>query len=374
MRPKSLILLVLALGCGLVASIGINQVLANRDKQPVIQMGETEPIYVALTDVGMGEKLNPQNVKLEPWPKDRVPNGALTELEEIEGRLTKTRLFAGEPIMEAKLLSKDADGQGSAALIPKGLRVVSVRVDSVSGGAGLILPGNRVDVMVHVVRNPSRGIEETGTKTVLQDIQVFAVNDLFTRDPRDRDETSISAKTISLLVNPSQAQLVMLASEIGTIRLVLRNHEDEDMANVEGTEIDELLGTESEKGHREEEPEVAAEEPDTSNLISMVETQVEEGPKPWIMLLLKGQAAEEVEFQESQRLPEPMTPGGSIRIPRVDSQPTTTSDESTQPLPTGPTLEGGSGAADGHEGSSLDELFDNPPDPSTGSDYWGEDY
>lgn len=374
MRPKSLILLVLALGCGLVASIGINQVLANRDNQPVVQLGETEPIYVALTDVGMGEKLNPQNVKLEPWPKDRVPNGALTELEQIEGRLTKTRLFAGEPIMEAKLLSKDADGQGSAALIPKGLRVVSVRVDSVSGGAGLILPGNRVDVMVHVVRNPSRGIEETGTKTVLQDIQVFAVNDLFTRDPRDRDETSISAKTISLLVNPSQAQLVMLASEIGTIRLVLRNHEDEDMADVEGTEIDELLGTESEKGHREEKPEVAAAEPDTSNLISMVEAQVEEGPKPWVMLLLKGQAAEEVEFQESKRLPETMTPGGSIRIPRVDSRPTTTSDEATQPLPTGPTLDGGAGPTEDHQGSTLDELFDNPPDSSSGSDYWGEDY
>ena len=76
MRPKSLILLVLALGCGLVAAIGINQVLANRPVAQVTDSGETVPIFVALTDIGLGDPLTPQVLKLEEWPKMKVPPGA----------------------------------------------------------------------------------------------------------------------------------------------------------------------------------------------------------------------------------------------------------------------------------------------------------
>ena len=63
-------------------------------------------------------------------------------------------------------------------MIPKGYRVVPVKVDLVSGGSSLILPGDRVDVMVHLVRDPCREIQETVTRTILQDIKVFAVNDV----------------------------------------------------------------------------------------------------------------------------------------------------------------------------------------------------
>ena len=252
-----------------------------------------------------------------------------------------------------------------AALIPKGYRVVSVRVDSVSGGSGLILPGNRVDIMVHVVKNPGRGIPETGTKTVLQDVQVFAVNDLFTRDPRDRDETSIAAKTISLLVTPPQAQLVMLISEIGTIRLVLRNHEDEEMADVTGTEIHQLLGTLPEKGYREDQGESAPAEPDKRDLVSMLDRPDANVPKAWVMLLLKGQSAEEVEFQAADRLPEVVSGSGSIRIPRGEKPPIEVEPSEDGSL----TLPAENGGA-----STLDELFDGPSDAPTDRDYWGEDY
>ena len=74
--------------------------------------------------------------------------------------------------------AKGANQQGAAAMIPVGYRVVPVKVDLVSGGSDLILPGDRVDVMIHLVRDPSRGIEETVTRTILQDIKVFAVNDV----------------------------------------------------------------------------------------------------------------------------------------------------------------------------------------------------
>lgn len=313
MRPKSIILLMLALGCGLVASIGINQVLANRSKAPAAPVGETEPIFVASADIGMGDELTPENIKLEAWPKDKVPAGAMTKLEEIENRRTRTRLYAGEPVLEAKLFSAGASAQGGSVLIPKGMRVVSVKVDNVSSSSGMILPGDRVDVLVHMVANEGRGIPETATRTFLQDVKVFAVNDLYTRDPRDKDETSISAKTISLLVTPQQAELITLASEVGSIRLTMRSLDDEGAAEAGGAAISELLGTA--KTDRDNENLVDDDQKDDS-LLSLLDGKKAPEPEPtpevaaapappaWKMVVLRGEDAEQVEFAPDGSLPD----------------------------------------------------------------------
>ena len=62
MRPKSLMLLVLALGCGLVASIGISQVMDRNAKQPTAV--ETTPIYVALHNINLGDPIDAAMVSL----------------------------------------------------------------------------------------------------------------------------------------------------------------------------------------------------------------------------------------------------------------------------------------------------------------------
>ena len=83
--------------------------------------------------------------------------------------------------------------------------MVPVKVDLVSGGSSLILPGDRVDVMVHLVRDPGRDIQETVTRTILQDIKVFAVDDVVDLEKEKDGSKSIPAKTIALLVTPEQA-------------------------------------------------------------------------------------------------------------------------------------------------------------------------
>ena len=54
-------------------------------------------------------------VKLQEWPKDKIPDGAITELKDIEGRRTRARLYVGEPILENRLFAK---GPASRALRP----------------------------------------------------------------------------------------------------------------------------------------------------------------------------------------------------------------------------------------------------------------
>lgn len=251
MQLKSWILLLVALVCGLVASIGITQVISRRAQEPV-SMGETIPILVAKDTIPAWTPLTAQLLKLQPWPKDRVPEGAISQIEAVEGRRTKTPIYPGEPILEKKLFDKNANEHGPTVMIPKGLRVVTVKVDQVSGGSGLILPGDRVDVAVVLRPDPIRGITEPVTKTFLQDIKVFAVNDQFHLEGTAPEEKTIQAKTVSLLVTPEQAQMILLASEIGKIQLVMRSPLEQDQAQVKPVRLQDILDI-SEKSVREKE-------------------------------------------------------------------------------------------------------------------------
>ena len=249
MKARSIALLMLALGCGLVASIGITQVIGNRDKGPDQTAGDTSSIFVAKEDILFGEPLTPDLLRLESWPKGKV-KGALSRIEDIEGRRTRSKFYAGEPILENKLFAKGASEQGYSIKIPKGSRVVAVKVDRVSG-SGLILPGDRVDVLVHLIRNPTKGVLETSTRTILQDVRVFAVNDIV--ETQEKGEEAMSAQTISLLVTPEHAQVVMLAEELGNIRLIMRSPEDDEIPSLEGISPAELLGTAEAEDRQSEE-------------------------------------------------------------------------------------------------------------------------
>src|SRR6185312_6219927 len=95
MRMKSLILIFIALGCGLVASIGISQVM-NRDSG--VASLDMEQILGALNDVDIGAKLDAQKVQLADWPKAKVPDGAIRRLEAVKHKFANARFFKGEPL------------------------------------------------------------------------------------------------------------------------------------------------------------------------------------------------------------------------------------------------------------------------------------
>jgi len=249
MRAKSVFLLMLALGCGLVASIGITQVMAKRNSEPAGPTTEMTSIFVAMEDIPMGEPINARMIKLEEWPKDKIPEGTLSVIEEVENRRPKARILQGMPILEKQLLSEGASAVASGQ-IPKGFRVVSVRVDNVSGG-NMIRPSDRVDVLVHLTKCATKEIAQTTTRTILQDIKVFAVNDLYDLDSTDSTNKMV-AQTISLLVPLNQAEKVILADELGDIRLVMRSPEDDEAVHTGGAHPNELFGP-LESGDRDEE-------------------------------------------------------------------------------------------------------------------------
>ncbi len=219
MRPKSLMLIMIALGCGLVASIGISQVVDRGGDAKEVQ---TTPIYVAMADLAIGQKLGPKSIKIEEWPVDKVPEGAVRDLADLEGMRPKQPMYSGEPILVAKLANRD-DLLGNARRIKKGYRVAAVKVTRESAVAGLIFPGDHVDVM-SFVRGSSR--EEPRAKTVLTNIEVFAINDRIDR-VLDGEGNSIDAKTVSLLVKPQEGEQLMYFANLGPLNLALRRPDDD---------------------------------------------------------------------------------------------------------------------------------------------------
>jgi pilus assembly protein CpaB len=315
MRPKSILLLALALGCGLIASWGISDVMernAKRDNTPVV---ETEKIYVALKDINVNEALTPELVVQEDWPKDKVPHDALRILDEMVGRRAGDKLYEGEPIRNSRLVGAN---QSAAAQLPKGYRPYPVRVSAESSAAGLIKPGDHVDVQLFVKRNPPLGIEETRTQTIMSNLRVFAVDQVYNRAAEDQ-EAQVVASTISLVVTTEQANKLSLASRLGEMNLMLRHPDDEELAN-DSTSVDELFGLE--EGDREAERESASIDPNSilQKLKGMkdgaagtvgpeqaiaVEPVVDTAP-PHQMMVLRGNEIEVIEFPNDGRLPSNM--------------------------------------------------------------------
>jgi pilus assembly protein CpaB len=320
MRTKSLALLALALGCGLVASIGITQVLAKRGADPAGVTGETETIFVALKEVPMGDVLNAQLVRLEPWPKEKVPPGALTKLEDVEGRRVRTSILAGDPIREDRLFRK-GENDNINQMIPPGYRTVGVKVDNVSTGGNLIKPGDRVDVLVYLTKNPQHDIPETQTRPVLEDIKVFAVNDVVGMGS-EKEKGSIKAMTVTLLVKPDQAPKLTLASELGSIRLVMRSLDDAQNSGFAVATPADLLGTKkSDTGNADKEQQAMSGDDPGKPALSLTDilksmrqkaaTQPGAGPPQevavapatpsqlWTMRIIRGNAIDDVTLQSA---------------------------------------------------------------------------
>ncbi len=227
MRPKSLILLSLALGCGLVASVGINQVMSKGS--PVVQApSEKVAVFVAKKEIAMNDLISPEMLTTKQMPKDIVPPGALTNLKDVEDRRAATRIIVDDILLDAKLLKKGEKGRGSDH-IPAGMRGVAIKVDAASTSGYLVKPGDHVDLMVYLRKNGSNGVQNTMIKTFLQNVRILAADNVLTESPDGKGQKTM--KTVSLVVTQEQAEVVTIAASMGKITLALRSPKDTELVD-----------------------------------------------------------------------------------------------------------------------------------------------
>lgn len=205
----------------MVASVGISQVVL--DKKNGTATTPTAEIFVAVKDMDTLQKLTAETVKLEKWPKDRLPEGAIFKLSDLENKYSNQRLFAGEPILTRKLMDSADD---VSTKIPKGYRVFDLGADDRNGGVGYIKPGDHVDVVGTFNLN---SISES--RTVMRNVKIFGVNGNTVRESDASKSTK--ASTIQLLVKESQLEALTLASSTGQLRLSLRPPSEDEEKNTD---------------------------------------------------------------------------------------------------------------------------------------------
>lgn len=197
-------------------------------------------VAVAMLDVSMGARVTPELVNMIDWPANAMPPGAISDPKLLEGRITRSNIQRGEPILESKLAPPGTTG-GLSAVVAQGKRAMTVRVNDVVGVAGFALPGNFVDILVntqsdsggdHLVR------EQPISKIVLERILVLAIAQESNRD--DTKPKVVNAVTLEL--TPDQVEKLDLARSVGTLSLVLRNQIDPQEANTEGATKGTLFG------------------------------------------------------------------------------------------------------------------------------------
>lgn len=197
----------------------------------------TDPVVVAAGNLPLGAELKKEDLNVINFPKGQTPEGAFARKEDIVGRGLIVSAVKNEPILAAKLASKEA-GSGLPPVITQGMRAVSVRVNEVIGVAGYVLPGSRVDVVA--TASPTSRPEDATSKVILSNVQVLTAGTRLEQDAEKGKPMQVTV--VTLLVYPEQSERLALASTEGKIQLALRNPLDQGAPETPGMKQAVLLG------------------------------------------------------------------------------------------------------------------------------------
>ena len=182
-------------------------------------------VLVAAADLAVGSFVQAESLRWQEWPDVVVPPSYLVRGQADEtsyvGAVVRQPLTAGEPVT-APAIVKPGDRGFLAAVLEPGMRAISVPIDEAAGNAGLVLPGDRVDLIltqtVNVDNDPAgaRRVSET----VLEDLRVIAMG---RRLSSGEGEEGQASRTATLEAPPAAVERIALAGELGKLALSLRS-------------------------------------------------------------------------------------------------------------------------------------------------------
>jgi pilus assembly protein CpaB len=191
-------------------------------------------VVAAAKPLNEGVALTAQDVALVDWPAAVPLPGSYSKIEQVVGKPLIYPLGAKEPVLERDL-GVEGSGIGLSVKIPSGMRATSVRTNEITGVAGFLYPGSHVDVLATF--NPPGG-RGAVTQTILQNVQVLTAGETIQPDPSGKPQR---VDVVTLLLNSSDSQKLLLASTQGSIQFVLRNGADQKQATVQPTDLAELV-------------------------------------------------------------------------------------------------------------------------------------
>ncbi len=238
MNAKAMMPLVLAVVLGLTAALLVRSMMSHHAAAPT-GPSNLVTVAVAKADVDPGHALTADDVGTARVPADAAPGQVYSDPAQLVGRVTVSPLVKGETVLD-NLLAPAGSGSGLQALIPAGMRAVTLEVSEFSGVGGMLEPGCRVDV-VSVMQDPKA--HSSFARTVLQNIKVSAIGRTISPvHPAPGQPVPPPSNSVTLLCTPKQAQQLQLAANTGRPWLVLRSTRDGAEVPVENTSMAELTG------------------------------------------------------------------------------------------------------------------------------------
>lgn len=222
MRTSTIVMIAFAVVFGLLAVFLANAWLNNRADEArrslEAQRKAAPPahtIVVARRPLRFGDVLGTLSLREMPWPEDSVPAGAFARVSDLTAtkRIVLASIEVNEPILASKITGP---GQRAtlSSMLNDGMKAVTIRVNDVEGVAGFIQPGDHVDVVLTRPGERKTSINDV----IIQNLRVLAVDQL-------ADQTSekpLVVKAVTLEVDETGGQKLALASQVGTLSLLLR--------------------------------------------------------------------------------------------------------------------------------------------------------
>jgi pilus assembly protein CpaB len=225
----------MVLAIAIVAALGavyLARNLGNRGPvDPTVVTVNQVPMAEVLTasmDIPLGDKVEASKLSWTEWPRDSVRPWMITKearpeaRTELENARARAQLFDGEPVSAQKLVMPNTSGF-MAAVLPKGMRAISVAISAETGAGGFILPNDRVDVLL-TTKQDTAGVSRNVSETILSNVRVLAIDQTF--QTNDKGEQVVVGKTATLELEPAQTEVVAYAEQSGQLSLTLRSIAD----------------------------------------------------------------------------------------------------------------------------------------------------
>ena len=232
MKPARIIVLVIAVVAGGIAALLAGRSDAPPPPAPVAQL-ETTDVLIANADIGLGSTVSAQDQRWQTWPVAAAGAGFIRKsnrpdaVNQLVGSIARVPFSAGEPIRESKLIKATGSGY-MAAILPSGMRAISVEISPETGAGGFILPNDHVDVILSRrdrAQEKVTGVEAHTSEIIMSNVRVLAIDQAVEEKNGQR---VVVGKTATLELSPRQAETLALSRQLGTLSLALRSLVDFD--------------------------------------------------------------------------------------------------------------------------------------------------
>jgi pilus assembly protein CpaB len=249
MKAARLIVLGVALAAGGVAAI----LASGGSRQPEAPKAAPPPplatveVLVAKSNLDTGQVVGASDVGWQTWPAASA--GSFIKkadrpdaINDFVGAIVRAPVAAGEPIRDSKVVLAKGGGF-MAAVLPHGMRAISLDVAPDTGAGGFILPNDHVDVVLtrrDKAAEKVTGVETYVSETILRNVRVLAIDQVI--GEKDGQKTVIG-KTATIELDPHQAETLALSHQLGSLSLTLRSLLDSQSPTPEGGEAKEATTT-----------------------------------------------------------------------------------------------------------------------------------